>query len=145
MAWAESHRLPGAGTRGYCPIVADVIPGCAHRPAGKIVVEMPNPPEFDTMNGLTIPPDSSGAEETAKLAPRDPEELEAAGAPASAELAASTMVGAERGRPRGTPASTTSLCCCQRASSSRVGWPTPPVSGWPWSGSRIISSARRCT
>src|SRR5947209_15958362 len=55
---------------------------------------MPNPPEFDTMNGLTIPPDSSGAEETAKLAPRDPEELEATGAPASAELAASTMVGA---------------------------------------------------
>jgi len=93
MAWAESHRPPG-GTRGYCPIVADVIPGYAHRPAGKIVVEMPNPPEFDTMNGLTIPPDSSGAEETAKLAPRDPEELEATGAPASAELAASTMVGA---------------------------------------------------
>jgi 8-hydroxy-5-deazaflavin:NADPH oxidoreductase len=53
----------------YYPAVASVIDQYRDQLAGKIVVDIANPIDFDTMDGLATPPDSSSAEETAKLVP----------------------------------------------------------------------------
>jgi 8-hydroxy-5-deazaflavin:NADPH oxidoreductase len=51
------HSIPGA------------IEEYGDQLSGKVVVDIANPIDFETMNGLAIPPDTSSAEETAKLVP----------------------------------------------------------------------------
>jgi NADPH-dependent F420 reductase len=51
------------------PVIADVVRQYTSQLAGKVVVDISNPVDFETMDGLTTPPDSSSAEETAKLVP----------------------------------------------------------------------------
>jgi NADPH-dependent F420 reductase len=53
----------------YYPVVAGVVRQYAEQLAGKIVIDIANPVDFDTMDGLSTPADSSSAEETAKLVP----------------------------------------------------------------------------
>lgn len=53
----------------FYPVIADVVRQYASQLTGKVVVDISNPIDFDTMDGLTTPPDSSSAEETAKLVP----------------------------------------------------------------------------
>jgi 8-hydroxy-5-deazaflavin:NADPH oxidoreductase len=53
----------------YYPVIAEVVRQYAEQLAGKIVVDISNPVDFDTMDGLATPPESSSAEETAKLVP----------------------------------------------------------------------------
>lgn len=53
----------------YYPVVAAVVRQYGEQFAGKVVVDISNPIDFETMDGLVTPADSSGAEETAKLVP----------------------------------------------------------------------------
>ena len=53
----------------YYPIVANVVRQYHDQLAGKIVVDIANPVDFNTMDRLATPPDSSSAEETAGLVP----------------------------------------------------------------------------
>ena len=53
----------------YYPVVAAVVRQYGEQFAGKVVVDISNPVDFETMDGLVTPGDSSGAEETAKLVP----------------------------------------------------------------------------
>lgn len=53
----------------YYPATLAAIDEYAEQLAGKVVVDISNPVDFETMDGLTVPPDSSGAEEAAKALP----------------------------------------------------------------------------
>ncbi|HET9124415.1 MAG TPA: NADPH-dependent F420 reductase [Solirubrobacteraceae bacterium] len=53
----------------YYPIVAEVVRQYAEQLGGRIVIDIANPVDFNTMDGLTTPPDTSSAEETARLVP----------------------------------------------------------------------------
>lgn len=53
----------------YYPAVADVVNQHRDQLAGKIVIDITNPVDFETMDGLLTPPDRSSAEETASLVP----------------------------------------------------------------------------
>jgi 8-hydroxy-5-deazaflavin:NADPH oxidoreductase len=53
----------------YYPVVAEVVGQYREQLAGKIVIDIANPVDFDTMDGLATPTDSSSAEETASLVP----------------------------------------------------------------------------
>jgi predicted dinucleotide-binding enzyme len=53
----------------YFPSIAGAIDEYGEELAGKVVVDIANPIDFETMDGLAIPPDTSSAEETAKLVP----------------------------------------------------------------------------
>jgi len=53
----------------YYSIVATVVRQYGDQLAGKIVVDISNPVDFETMDGVVTPPDSSSAEETAQLVP----------------------------------------------------------------------------
>lgn len=56
----------------YYPVVAAVVRQYGEQFAGKVVVDISNPVDFETMDGLVTPADSSGAEEAAKLVPEGP-------------------------------------------------------------------------
>jgi len=51
---------------------ADVVAGHGDELAGKVVVDIANPVDWSTFDGLVTPADSSAAEETAKLVPGSP-------------------------------------------------------------------------
>ena len=51
------------------PAIAGAVAEYGDQLTGKVVVDIANPVDFDTMDGLATPPDSSSAEETAQLAP----------------------------------------------------------------------------
>ena len=53
----------------YYPVVAAVVRQYGEQLAGKVVVDISNPVDFETMEGVVTPPNSSGAEETARLVP----------------------------------------------------------------------------
>lgn len=53
----------------YYPVIADVLRQYNDQLSGRIVIDIANPVDFETMDGLATPPDSSSAEETAKLVP----------------------------------------------------------------------------
>ena len=53
----------------YYPNVADVVGHYHDQLAGKVVIDITNPVDFNTMDGLATPPDSSSAEQTAALVP----------------------------------------------------------------------------
>ncbi len=53
----------------YYPVIRDVVREYGDQLAGKIVIDIANPVDFDTMDGVTTPSDSSSAEETAQLVP----------------------------------------------------------------------------
>jgi NADPH-dependent F420 reductase len=53
----------------YYPSLAEAVAQYADRLAGKVVVEISNPIDFTTFDGLVTPPDSSAAEEVARLVP----------------------------------------------------------------------------
>jgi predicted dinucleotide-binding enzyme len=53
----------------YYPSIAPAVEEYGDQLAGKVVVDIANPIDFETMDGLVIPPDTSSAEETAKLVP----------------------------------------------------------------------------
>ncbi|MGN6871680.1 MAG: NADPH-dependent F420 reductase [Solirubrobacteraceae bacterium] len=53
----------------YYPVVAEVVRQYGEQLAGKVVVDISNPVDFQTMDGLATPPESSSAEETAQLVP----------------------------------------------------------------------------
>jgi predicted dinucleotide-binding enzyme len=53
----------------YFPSIAGAIEESGAELAGKVVVDIANPIDFETMDGLAIAPDTSSAEETAKLVP----------------------------------------------------------------------------
>jgi predicted dinucleotide-binding enzyme len=48
---------------------ADALAGYGDQLAGKVVVDITNPVDFASFEGLVVPPDSSAAEEIAKLVP----------------------------------------------------------------------------
>ena len=53
----------------YFPSIPTAIEENGDQLAGKVVVDIANPIDFETMEGLVIPPETSSAEETAKLVP----------------------------------------------------------------------------
>jgi NADPH-dependent F420 reductase len=53
----------------YYPAVAGVLAQYGEQLAGKVVVDITNPVEFESLEGLLTPPDSSSAEQTAALVP----------------------------------------------------------------------------
>ena len=53
----------------YFPSIPTAIEENRDQLAGKVVVDIANPIDFETMDGLVIPPETSSAEETAKLVP----------------------------------------------------------------------------
>lgn len=53
----------------YYPAVSGVVDHYRDQLAGKIVIDITNPVNFDSMDSLATPPDSSSAEETAALVP----------------------------------------------------------------------------
>lgn len=53
----------------YYPGTLAAIEEYGDQLAGKVVVEMSNPVDFETMDGLAVAPDTSGAEEAAKAVP----------------------------------------------------------------------------
>jgi 8-hydroxy-5-deazaflavin:NADPH oxidoreductase len=53
----------------YYPATLAAIEEYGEQLAGKVVVDISNPVDFETMDGLTVAPDSSGAEEAAKAVP----------------------------------------------------------------------------
>jgi 8-hydroxy-5-deazaflavin:NADPH oxidoreductase len=53
----------------YYPSLAEAVAQYADRLAGKVVVEISNPIDFTTFDGLVTPADSSAAEEVAELVP----------------------------------------------------------------------------
>jgi 8-hydroxy-5-deazaflavin:NADPH oxidoreductase len=53
----------------YYPVVADTVEQYRGQLEGRVVVDITNPVDFDSFEGLVTPPDSSSAEETAKLVP----------------------------------------------------------------------------
>jgi 8-hydroxy-5-deazaflavin:NADPH oxidoreductase len=53
----------------YYPVVAEVVRQYGDQLAGKVIVDIANPVDFDTMDGLATPTDSSSAEETARMVP----------------------------------------------------------------------------
>lgn len=53
----------------YYPVIGDVVRQYADALRGRVVIDIANPVDFDTMDGVVTPPDSSSAEETAKLVP----------------------------------------------------------------------------
>lgn len=53
----------------YYPLIADVVRQYNDQLSGRIVIDIANPVDFETMDGLATRPDSSSAEETAKLVP----------------------------------------------------------------------------
>ena len=55
----------------YYPSTLEAIEQHGDELAGKVVVEISNPVDFETYEGLAIPPDTSGAEEAAKRVPPD--------------------------------------------------------------------------
>lgn len=73
----SAHAIEAGGSIGgeavvlavYYPVVAEVVGQYREQLAGKIVIDIANPVDFDTMDGLATPPDSSSAEETASLVP----------------------------------------------------------------------------
>lgn len=73
----SAHAIEAGGSIGgeavvlavYYPVVAEVVGQYREQLAGKIVIDIANPVDFDTMDGLATRPDSSSAEETASLVP----------------------------------------------------------------------------
>jgi predicted dinucleotide-binding enzyme len=53
----------------YYPTTLAAVEEYGDQLAGTVVVEISNPIDFETMDGLAIPPDTSGAEEVAKAVP----------------------------------------------------------------------------
>lgn len=53
----------------YYPGVRDAVAEYADRLAGRVVVDITNPIDFETFDGLATPPDKSAAEEIAELVP----------------------------------------------------------------------------
>jgi NADPH-dependent F420 reductase len=53
----------------YYPSLAEAAAQYRDRLAGKVLVEISNPIDFSTMDGLATPPDSSAAEELARAVP----------------------------------------------------------------------------
>jgi 8-hydroxy-5-deazaflavin:NADPH oxidoreductase len=53
----------------YYPGVKDAVAEYADRLAGRVVVDITNPIDFETFDGLATPPDKSAAEEIAELVP----------------------------------------------------------------------------
>jgi 8-hydroxy-5-deazaflavin:NADPH oxidoreductase len=53
----------------YYPSTMEAVEQYREQLAGKVVVEIGNPVDFETMDDLVVPPDSSSAEEAAKLVP----------------------------------------------------------------------------
>lgn len=53
----------------YYPAIADVVRQYGDQLAGKTVIDIANPVDFNTMDGVVTPTDSSSAEETALLVP----------------------------------------------------------------------------
>ncbi|MGN6867537.1 MAG: NADPH-dependent F420 reductase [Solirubrobacteraceae bacterium] len=51
------------------PVIGEVVRQYADALKGRVVIDIANPVDFDTMDGVVTPPDSSSAEETAKLVP----------------------------------------------------------------------------
>lgn len=54
----------------YYPGVLDAVREYGERLSGKVVVEISNPIDFETFDGLATPPDQSAAEQVAELAPQ---------------------------------------------------------------------------
>src|SRR6516165_1783164 len=52
------------------PALADVLAACGDQLAGKIVVDITNPLDFQTFDSLTVPADSSAAAQIAAALPR---------------------------------------------------------------------------
>jgi predicted dinucleotide-binding enzyme len=50
-------------------VIAEIVRQYGEQLADKVVVDIANPVDFDTMDSLATPPDSSSAEETARLVP----------------------------------------------------------------------------
>lgn len=53
----------------YYPATLAAIEEYGDQLTGKVVVDISNPLDFETMDGLAVPPDTSGAEEAAKAVP----------------------------------------------------------------------------
>lgn len=53
----------------YYPGIKDAVQEYSDRLAGKVVVDITNPVDTETWDGLATPPDSSSAEEVAALVP----------------------------------------------------------------------------
>ncbi len=53
----------------YHPSFAEAIEQYRDQLVGKVVVDISNPVDYETYEGLTVPPDSSAAEETAEALP----------------------------------------------------------------------------
>jgi predicted dinucleotide-binding enzyme len=53
----------------YYPVIPEVLRQYGEELAGRIVIDIANPVDFETMDGLATAPDSSSAEETARLVP----------------------------------------------------------------------------
>jgi len=76
LGGAATAVEPGAPISGevvvlalYYGSVPEAIEQLGDQLAGKVVVEISNPIDFDTMDRLTVPADSSAAEEAQKLVP----------------------------------------------------------------------------
>lgn len=54
----------------YYPFTLEAVEQYRDQLAGKVVVEISNPVDVETWDRLVVPPDSSGAEEAAKLVPQ---------------------------------------------------------------------------
>jgi hypothetical protein len=54
----------------YYPGIKDAVQEYSDRLAGKVVVDITNPVDTETWDGLATPPDSSSAEEVAALVPQ---------------------------------------------------------------------------
>lgn len=73
--------------------VAEVVAGYRDQLAGKVVVDITNPVDFTTFDALVTPPDSSAAEEIAKLLPADTPVVKAFNTTFAATLVAGEVAG----------------------------------------------------